>query len=74
MSTMNMALYRLLVKMGTPEGEAEAAAAIDTAILATKDDLRAAIADLKNSLLMWIIVMLIAQTGLIVTVMRAIQP
>ena len=74
---INMALYRLLVKMGTPEGEAEEAATLDASALATTADLadiRTSIADLKSSLLMWIILLLIGQTGLLLTIIRAMRP
>lgn len=36
---INMALYRLLIKGGASEAEAEAAARLDTSSLATKADL-----------------------------------
>lgn len=46
---MNMTLYRLLVKTGASEADAEAAARIDTSDLATKADLLA----LKAEVLKW---------------------
>jgi len=67
---INMALYRLLVHMGASEPEAEAAAQIDTSQLATKADL----AELKASLLMWMITAFIAQTGLLLAVLRWVRP
>lgn len=67
---INMTLYRLLVKQGATEAEAEAAATVDASQLATKTDL----AELKASLIMWLITLLIAQTGLILTVLRFSRP
>jgi len=57
---MNMTLYRLLLKTGASEADAEAAARIDTSDLATKADL----AELKASLLMWIIGIVFTALGL----------
>jgi hypothetical protein len=57
---MNMTLYRLLLKTGASEADAEAAARIDTSDLATKADL----AELKASLLMWIIGIVFTAMGL----------
>ena len=63
---VNMTLYRLLVKQGASEAEAEEAARVDASMLATKADLT----ELKASLLMWLIMLLIAQTGLLVTLLK----
>jgi len=57
---MNMTLYRLLLKTGASETDAEAAARIDTSDLATKADL----AELKASLLMWIVGIVFTALGL----------
>lgn len=46
MTTSNLTLYRLLVKFGASEGEAEQAATLDATTVATKAD----IADLKTQL------------------------
>lgn len=46
----NLALYRLLVKFGAEETEAETASTVDVSMLATKADLTAAIADLKTAI------------------------
>lgn len=46
MTTMNMPLYRVLVKQGVGEAEAEAAASFDASHLVTKADL----AELKAEL------------------------
>jgi len=63
---INMALYRLLVKGGATETEAEAAARLDTSDLATKGDL----SQLKASLIMWMVgivfTALTLQTALII--------
>jgi hypothetical protein len=67
---INMTLYRLLLKMGAEEAEAEAAASVDASQLATKADL----AELKASLLMWIVAMFIGQTALLLTVVRMMLP
>jgi hypothetical protein len=52
---MNMALYRLLLKIGANEADAEAAARVDISELVTKADLKAEVADLKAELLKWTI-------------------
>jgi hypothetical protein len=57
---MNMTLYRLLLKTGATEADAEAAARIDTSDLATKADL----AELKAALLMWIVGIVFTALGL----------
>jgi hypothetical protein len=71
---VNMTLYRLLVKQGATEADAEQAAKVDAAHLVTSIDLTAQLAELKASLLMWIITLLIAQTGLIFAVLRFVRP
>lgn len=48
---INMALYRLLIKTGASEAEAEEAARLDTSNLATKADLLELKADLQKFLL-----------------------
>jgi hypothetical protein len=64
--TMNMTLYRLLLKTGASEADAEVAARteIDTANLVTKADLTAAIHELKSSLLMWMIGIVFTAMGI----------
>jgi hypothetical protein len=54
---INMALYRLLLKIGAEEAEAEEAARIDTSELATKTDLT----NLKAELIMWMAGLTVAQ-------------
>lgn len=71
---INMTLYRLLVKQGATEAEAEQAASVDASQLATKADLKAALTELKASMLMWFLAMLIAQTGLIISVFGFTRP
>lgn len=68
MTTNNLALYKLLVKFGASEDDAARAATVDTTELATKADL----ADLKASLIMWMIGVMIAQTGLFLALVRAV--
>jgi len=71
----NLPLYKLLLKQGATEPEAEAAATFGTDLttFATKTDLQAGLSDLKSSLLMWIIVVEIAQTTLLLTVLRMLS-
>lgn len=78
---INITLYRLLVKAGASEAEAEVAASVDASQLATKADLLAAkqelhatIIDVKASILMWMIAALIAQTALLLAVLRGLRP
>jgi hypothetical protein len=70
-SPVNMTLYRLLLKMGGTEEEAEAAARSDTSDLATKADLlavkadvTAAISEMKADLLKWSIGIVFTALGL----------
>ena len=63
---INMTLYRLLVKQGATEQEAEEAAKVDASLLATKADLT----ELKASLIMWLIALFVGQTSLIFAVLR----
>lgn len=71
---INMTLYRLLLKMGAEEADAEAAARIDASELVTKADLKADLADLKSSLLIWIVTLFVGQTALLLTVLRMMRP
>lgn len=78
---INMTLYRLLVKQGASETEAEAAASVDASQLATKadllavkTDLQATIGDVKAAILMWMVMAFIAQTALLLTVLRMMRP
>ena len=71
---INMTLYRLLVKAGASEPEAEDAARIDASNLATKADLKADLADLRASLLIWIVTLFVGQTALLLTVLRMMRP
>jgi hypothetical protein len=63
-AAMNMTLYRLLLKTGATEADAEAAARLETSDLVTKADLVAAINELKASLLMWIVGIVFTALGL----------
>jgi hypothetical protein len=49
-TTFNLPLYKLLLKVGATEAEAEAAATLDASHLATKADLAEAVATLKADL------------------------
>jgi hypothetical protein len=61
---INMALYRILLRQGATEQEAEAAAAIDASGLATKADLQAGLAELKVDLLKWTVAIVWSAIGL----------
>jgi hypothetical protein len=61
---MNMALYRLLLKVGANELEAEAAAQRLESDLVTKADLTVAVQELKADLLKWTIGLLFTALGL----------
>jgi hypothetical protein len=65
-TTQNIALYRLLVKLGASEGDAEAAAALDTSLLATKQDL----SQLKAELIMWQVGIMVAMTGIFAAIVK----
>ena len=60
MSVTNLTLYRVLVKLGATDTEAEQAAQLDSSTLATKADL----AELKAELIKWNVGTLIAMTVL----------
>lgn len=61
---INMALYRLLVKVGASEAEAEEAARFDASELATKADLQIALAELKADLQKFIIQAMLGMTAI----------
>jgi hypothetical protein len=63
-TAINMALYRVLVKQGVAEQEAEAAAALDASGLATKAELQAGLAELKVDLLKWTVAIVYSAIGL----------
>jgi hypothetical protein len=69
MITNNLTLYRLLVKFGASEVDAEAAANVDTSALATKADL----ADLKAELTWRFIVVMGAQTAIFSAIVAALK-
>jgi hypothetical protein len=69
MTTNNLSLYRLLLKFGASEADAEAAATIDASALATKADL----ADLKADLTWRFIVVLGAQTAIFSAIVAALK-
>lgn len=50
MSTVNMPLYRLLIKLGAVDAEAETAASFDASGLATKQDITTALAEFEARL------------------------
>jgi hypothetical protein len=71
MTTTNLPLYRLLVKLGASEPDAEAAATSQESHLVTRDefsllraDLRTEMADLRSDLLKWGIGLLFTALGL----------
>lgn len=72
MTTNNLALYQTLVKLGASESEAAAAATMDDSNLVTRGDLRAAVAELKASLIMWMIGTMLAMTGVFLALVRAV--
>jgi hypothetical protein len=65
----NLTLYRLLVRNGASEADAEAAASVDTSVLATKAD----IAELKADLTWRYVVILGAQTALFSAIVAALK-
>jgi len=64
MTTTNLALYRLLLKFGATDPEAEAAAQIDTTTLATKLDLAQLEAALAWKLGAAIVGAMVSMTGI----------
>jgi len=72
-TAMNMTLYRLLLKTGATEADAEAAARIDTSDLVTKADLTVAIEALKAELLKWVVGLVIAQVGVFATIVAMLK-
>jgi hypothetical protein len=67
MSVSNLALYRLLVKFGATEDEAETAATLDASTLATKADiadLKVALASLEAALAWKVITAMVSLTGI----------
>jgi hypothetical protein len=64
MTVPNMTLYRLLVKFGASEAEAEMAAQLDTTQLVTKADLKAEVSELKADLLKWTIGIVVSVAGI----------
>lgn len=86
MTTHNLALYRVLQKMGATDAEAEAAATFDASELATKQDvalvradLKAELADLRSDLLKWGVALLFTgltlQTALVIFALsRLVRP
>lgn len=73
MTTNNLTLYRLLVKMGASEADAETAANVDTSALATKQDLQVALADLKAELTWRFIIVMGAQTAIFSAIVAALK-
>jgi hypothetical protein len=62
--TSNLTLYRLLVKLGATEAEAETAASVDVSALATKQDLQLALAEFGQTLAWKIIGAMVSLTGI----------
>lgn len=69
----NLTLYRLLMRFGANEPEAEAASTLDASTLATKMDLLAATADLKAELTWRFIVVMGAQTAIFSAIVAALK-
>lgn len=72
MTTNNLALYKLLVKFGASEEDAANAVAAENSTLVTRADLRAEMAELKASLVMWMIGVMLAMTGVFLAIVRAV--
>jgi hypothetical protein len=53
MTTTSLPLYRILIKLGASETDAEAAAIADETNPVAKADLRAELSDLRSDLLKW---------------------
>ena len=73
MTTTNLALYRILVKVGATEAEAETAATLDATTVATKGDiaeLKTAIAAMEASLAWKIVGAMVALTGIFAVIVR----
>lgn len=80
MSSHNLALYRVLVKLGVDETEAAQATTLDAATLLTQADLaefraatRADLAAFKADIIQWNVVTLVALTAIyggLVTVLK----
>jgi hypothetical protein len=73
MTTHNLALYRILIKVGASETEAEEAATLDVSTLATKADLVAALAELKAELIKWNLGAMGAMTTLYLAIVAALK-
>lgn len=73
MTATNLPLYRLLVKGGATEADAEAAATFDASSLATTADLGTAIADLKADLTWRFIVIMGAQIAIFSAIVAALK-
>jgi hypothetical protein len=80
MTTQNLALYRILVKVGATEAEAEEAATIDASALATKADLatlalvmKTDLADLKADLTWRLIIVMGAQIAVFSAIVAALK-
>jgi hypothetical protein len=70
---INMALYRVLLKHGASEAEAEAAARLEASELATKADLAALkldVIELKAELIKWNVGTLVALTGIFAAIVK----
>ena len=67
MTTNNLTLYRVLVKLGANDTEAEQAATLDTTLATKADlaDLRTAMAEMKSDLIKWNVGTLVTMTGLV---------
>jgi hypothetical protein len=79
-TTTNLALYRVLVKLGAPDTEAEDAATLDPSALATKADLaelrsatKADLAELKAELTKTMVTIMIAMTAIFAGISAALR-
>ena len=73
---INLHLYRLLVKQGASEADAEQAARIDASDLATKGDVRALkadLAELKADLQKFILQAMLGMTAIFATIVGLIR-
>jgi hypothetical protein len=71
--TSSLALYKLLVKLGASEPDAEAAATLDVAALATKEDLLRLEVTLHRELsaqTRWVIGAMVGLTGIFAAIVK----
>lgn len=75
MTTINHELYKALLTAGVPEDQATAAAIATphAGDIVTKTDLRAALADLRNDILYWMVGGFMVQTALLLSVLTLMK-